>query len=795
MQANEERRHAGSRFLPAVTHAENGRSDQGVVVATSLTRPTFIIRARRLVLLSSAQGASRRGSPMPWMSWQLADAPDGRGMNVRAPLAAPRQASEDSEKRGPVCPPSWYSTCGQAKRQMRHEQGVRAWTSCHRGAVEPQPSQPPSAVSSHASGSGSRASAGTWRWWPYELIDDVDLRMCRRARPSLRQSRQGKRWTPVRWVSRIGVDDTRRQNDRSSAVVWLPAFAFAFAFVRAYWYRVMSRSSTAPQSITVCNGRLAADGSGDATGNDDAAETAAGTAPPVMGSNKPTVRHSCAPYGHLTAAPFRLNPRSSWPAISSHALAKPGIWHRVEAAAALLCGPPIAWVRRRGRRRWRWSVAEDWGLGLRPRLGSAPDPETPLRPHRPHRDYLGATGTLRCPLRRQGEMGESLQHPPAHWTDPWGDAVPARARGESARRQVPRPDDAAAVRQVATEEWLRPPGPGTTSGAETRAERFQWGAAPPLSSHPLPSLPPQFLCLDSGHPRGRHWRNRNRRRLEEPSRLYPSGPPPESQAPSARPLGPPSCSARWQPSQPTQRRRPPPPPPGVELLRRHLPPARRPSPSPRTGAQWAAVDTVEKAHSWSPLHYYAGETAVSTNQRRRCHKSAALPIRSPFPSSAASLPCPGFCLVLPFPSIPHPSTHPSIHPSLSIPSRRGGSFPPNPTVHPPTIPSRRLPSLGSPALDVVPVCPPPTAICALTPPHTTVWLPLALLIRRPRPTDDAANHVPPSPSPPHRPAASLSQPLSAHHDPAKTLRSDCTIALLPATPGGDNQSIRLAPLH
>ncbi|PWI67590.1 hypothetical protein PCL_02944 [Purpureocillium lilacinum] len=265
MQANEERRHAGSRFLPAVTHAENGRSDQGVVVATSLTRPTFIIRARRLVLLSSAQGASRRGSPMPWMSWQLADAPDGRGMNVRAPLAAPRQASEDSEKRGPVCPPSWYSTCGQAKRQMRHEQGVRAWTSCHRGAVEPQPSQPPSAVSSHASGSGSRASAGTWRWWPYELIDDVDLRMCRRARPSLRQSRQGKRWTPVRWVSRIGVDDTRRQNDRSSAVVWLPAFAFAFAFVRAYWYRVMSRSSTAPQSITVCNGRLAADGSGDAS--------------------------------------------------------------------------------------------------------------------------------------------------------------------------------------------------------------------------------------------------------------------------------------------------------------------------------------------------------------------------------------------------------------------------------------------------------------------------------------------------------------------------------------------------
>ena len=233
----------------------------------------------------------------------------------------------------------------------------------------------------------------------------------------------------------------------------------------------------------------------------------------------------------------------------------------------------------------------------------------------------------------------------------------------------------------------------------------------------------------------------------------------------------------------------------LELLRRHLPPARRPSPSPRTGAQWAAVDTVEKAHSWSPLHYYAGETAVSTNQRRRCHKSAALPIRSPFPSSAASLPCPGFCLVLPFPSIPHPSTHPSIHPSLSIPSRRGGSFPPNPTVHPPTIPSRRLPSLGSPALDVVPVCPPPTAICALTPPHTTVWLPLALLIRRPRPTDDAANHVPPSPSPPHRPAASLSQPLSAHHDPAKTLRSDCTIALLPATPGGDNQSIRLAPLH
>jgi len=72
-----------------------------------------------------------------------------------------------------------------------------------------------------------------------------------------------------------------------------------------------------------------------------------------------------------------------------------------------------------------------------------------VRPHRPHRDYLGATGTLRCPLRRQGETGESLQHPPAHWTDPWGDAVPARARGESARRQVPRPDDAAAVRQVA----------------------------------------------------------------------------------------------------------------------------------------------------------------------------------------------------------------------------------------------------------------------------------------------------------------------------------------------------------
>jgi len=202
-----------------------------------------------------------------------------------------------------LCRPGrrWLSWAGgQAKRQMRHEQGVRAWTSCHRGAVEPQPSQPPSAVSSHASGSGSRASAGTWRWWPYELIDDVDLRMCRRARPcAVRPSRMRLRRHAMT-AACVKADKGRggrpsggcrgsastTLGDRTTGVApWcgfprlrlplrlcvracrppFPSLPCCNRLHFSYWYRVMSRSSTAPQSITVCNGRLAADGSGDAS--------------------------------------------------------------------------------------------------------------------------------------------------------------------------------------------------------------------------------------------------------------------------------------------------------------------------------------------------------------------------------------------------------------------------------------------------------------------------------------------------------------------------------------------------